>query len=454
MGEEFIIKTLADKEKVFEYLLQQFEYGEHIQKALMESSIETLADFRFAWESDADVSTWVEQIKDIKTIDTKLMRNKARLKKARHAVMKAFENKESLRGGCAETAATAHADLDEILPSHELTKLKSYFWKRYRMEYLAEDTPSDQLISRMSREIEKRCFTVYDVTKVKTLIHQITHDKKRKKIGEGLFIDDNEENWEAIATAESYLDNLLVYLLALATAGSSPIPGARQETEVFGSDQCAFVTVPLATVLKYHARAKKVAGKLPAGVRLINISKLDADERAEWVQTFRNSEKNLGSVIKEVYEKRGAHWDILTTPINQSPAMNHMDFSPNMSFGGNIFPPPPPPVQLGGNQKAWLGNRMFKRMKVKMLKQARVETDKGKGKGKGKGKQAGRKLVPGTVSMKMLDGTRLCPDFQKGSCPNGPECPKGAHKCGVVLKTGRVCGMANHSANNCRNMRR
>ena len=93
-------------------------------------------------------------------------------------------------------------------------------------------------------------------------------------------------------------------------------------------------------------------------------------------------------------------------------------------------------------------------MKVKMLKQARAETDKGKGKGKGKGKQAGRKLVPGTVSTKMLDGTKLCPEFQKGSCPNTQDCPKGAHKCGIVLKNGRVCGMANHSANNCRNMRR
>ena len=70
------------------------------------------------------------------------------------------------------------------------------------------------------------------------------------------------------------------------------------------------------------------------------------------------------------------------------------------------------------------------------------------------GLEAGRKLVPGTVSTKLLDGTRLCLDFQKGSCPNGPECPKGAHKCGIVLKNGRVCGMANHSANNCRNMRK
>ena len=88
MGEEFIIKTLANKEKVFEYLMQTFDYGDMIQKALMDSSIETLSDFRFAWEADSDVSKWVDEIPDILTKDEKLMRNKARLKKARHAVMK------------------------------------------------------------------------------------------------------------------------------------------------------------------------------------------------------------------------------------------------------------------------------------------------------------------------------------------------------------------------------
>ena len=316
-SDEFIIKTLPNKEKVFEYLLQQFNYGDVIQEALLTSSIETLTDFRFAWEGDADVSKWVDQIPDVATKDEKLMRNKARLKMARHAVRSAFENKETMRGGCAESAATAHADLDEILPSSEMAKLKTCFWRRYRMEYLAEDTPSDQLISRMSRELEKRCVAVYDVTKVKTLIHQVTHDKKRKKIADGLFVDGNEEEMEAIATADGYLDNLWVYLLALAIAGSSPIPGVRADEEIFGSDQCLYVPVPLATVLKYHSRAKRLVNRVPANMKLATISRLDADERAEWVQAFRNSEKQLGTVIKETYEKRGAHWDLLATTSSQ-----------------------------------------------------------------------------------------------------------------------------------------
>ena len=453
MADEFIIKTLPTKEKVFEYLLQQFNYGEIIQAALVASSIETLTDFRFAWENDTDVAKWVDQIPEV-TKDDKIMRNKARLKMARHAVIKAFENKETMRGGCAESAATAHADLDEILPSGEMAKLKAHFWKRYRMEYLADDTPSDQLISRMSRELEKRCVAVYDVTKVKTLIHQVTHDKKRKKIADGLFVDGSEEEMEAIATVEGYLDNLGVYLLALAIAGSSPIPGTRAEEEVFGSDQCNYVAVPLATVLKYHSRAKRLASRIPVSMRLAAISKLDADERAEWVQVFRNSEKQLGTVIKEIYEKRGAHWDLLTTTSSQPTAVTPMEFSPNTSFGGNIFPPPPPTTQQMGRQGSMFSNRALKKLRLKMLKQARMEAEKGKGKGKGKGKQKGRKLVPGTVSTKLLDGTKLCPDFQKGNCPNSADCPKGAHKCGIVLKNGRVCGMSNHNAANCRNTQR
>jgi hypothetical protein len=43
--------------------------------------------------------------------------------------------------------------------------------------------PADSLVSRCSREMSKRMLTVYNVHGVKNLMHQITSNKKRKKLG-------------------------------------------------------------------------------------------------------------------------------------------------------------------------------------------------------------------------------------------------------------------------------
>ena len=45
-----------------------------------------------------------------------------------------------------------------------------------------------------------------------------------------------------------------------------------------------------------------------------------------------------------------------------------------------------------------------------------------------------------TIKHTLKDGTKLCPDFQKGTCKKGVNCPKGKHLCGAVEKSGRVCG--------------
>ncbi|CAE7218895.1 FCPB [Symbiodinium sp. CCMP2592] len=50
----------------------------------------------------------------------------------------------------------------------------------------------------------------------------------------------------------------------------------------------------------------------------------------------------------------------------------------------------------------------------------------------------------------MKDGTKLCGDYQKGSCKHAPPCPNGAHRCAVVLRAERVCGAPNHGAAKCK----
>ena len=43
----------------------------------------------------------------------------------------------------------------------------------------------------------------------------------------------------------------------------------------------------------------------------------------------------------------------------------------------------------------------------------------------------------GSVVFSLRDGTQLCQAYQ---CRTKKNCPRGAHRCGVVLQSGRVCG--------------
>ena len=154
-----------------------------------------------------------------------------------------------------------------------------------------------------------------------------------------------------------------------------------------------------------------------------------------WVQVFRNSDKQLGAIIKDVFEKRGAHWDYMMP--SHIPNGNGSGFPPTHPG----LPPPAVPPRLTNKEK-----KQFK----KAAAAARKAT---KGKGKGKGDKAKRpRLTPGTLASSIPNGPALCPDFNAGKCASvGPACPKGAHKCSMVTKGGRVCGLTNHGAHNCRN---
>ena len=56
------------------------------------------------------------------------------------------------------------------------------------------------------------------------------------------------------------------------------------------------------------------------------------------------------------------------------------------------------------------------------------------------------------VATAMKDGTKLCPQYQRGGC-KAKLCPQGAHRCAAVLRKDMVCGAFNHGATNCTNKR-
>lgn len=47
--------------------------------------------------------------------------------------------------------------------------------------------------------------------------------------------------------------------------------------------------------------------------------------------------------------------------------------------------------------------------------------------------------------------TKLCQNFQQGTCKNKTPCAQGQHRCALVTRKERVCGAAGHGAHACRN---
>ena len=170
--------------------------------------------------------------------------------------------------------------------------------------------PADTTISRVAREMQKAHALRLQHLEVKTLQFQLTTSQKKRKLSEGLFLEDGEDDEVVTHDVDNYLDRLFTLLLAYAMAGCSGAtgaPDAAQELNL-GADTVKFVNVLMDVVYKYYFRAKRTVTGLPASQRMQWLQAKDVEERSEWVSKFRESTMSLGQVISEVYTSRDAHW--------------------------------------------------------------------------------------------------------------------------------------------------
>jgi len=156
------------------------------------------------------------------------------------------------------------------------------------------------------------------------------------------------------------------------------------------------VDIPYDLLLRYKARAEELALRVQENKRLTLVSHLDSQERAEWSARLGAQSEGLGKLIQSIMNERNALW------ISGAASVGPAGVS-----GGSGSTAESPHVQSGEN-----------------------------------------------VSFSLRDGTMLCPDFQKGKCKAGRECPKGAHRCGRILTTGRICGSYGHNAKTCSNRKK
>ena len=217
-------------------------------------------EFRFFFDAEAKVEPWLGKIQ----LGAEAQIQAARLRRAWHAVSLYYKTAEQ------DHSRVAIEDLDSLLGDTELRSAKEAFWVRYKLRFPTEVYPSDAAVSRASREMSKRLLCVTSVWKVKTLQWQLGTSSKKRKLGEGLWTEEPEDEQPGHQDWETYLDRLFTLLLAYALGGVKALdnaPSAKEE-DVLGADTTRFVFVPLDVVMRYHARARRTSASLPHASRL------------------------------------------------------------------------------------------------------------------------------------------------------------------------------------------
>ena len=379
-------KQLVTTKETFYALADQFGFDKRISDIIIDCGVTDLETFSWLFTKPDEVGPLLcDPIKDL----DKPMAQVAKVRRAWAACVAYVKSRETAR------TRSAADDLDDVLPAPELLDIKNAFFRRYRMTYPPEMLPSDRLVSRLVREVQKRSLSMKDILTVFTLFQQKTSAPKRQKVGDNLYTGlDLEENTRRARTWSDYLDALHIYCVALAMAGCAPMEPAPSAPETLGESSTDYVQVPLDLVMRYWFRCKRTVQHTLEPQRYLQLVSLDEAERAQWVARFCQGTESLGKVIDQVYKERDAHWSVVQRPVPTEPSM-------------------PPPLTLRPNASSSRSSQKF----------------------------AGE----------LRDGTVICPDFQTGSCANqsAKGCGRGEHRCGVYMRSGRVCGSRSHIGSRC-----
>ena len=387
--------TAASAAAVFTELCTRFQLEDAVKEQIIATGVSTLSEFRhFVTQSSELEGAFITPIQ-ANLANARLQL--ARLRNCWSAVCTA----ESQREGRA-SSTPLQLDEDDLLPSAQLTNIRDVFWARYKLVFPPEFTPSDRLLTKAQRALQKRSLEVMDIMRVKSISTQRMSGEKRRKVANNLWVGEGPDEIPGGELPHhwwSYLCQLRLYLLALAMAGASKIEPAPTAPESSTTNSCDYVHVPYDVVLKYLCRAESLCYRMGEGARLGRLEQLDRAERSEWAHRLANSPDTLGSIIFQVFRDRDSHWV-------------------------------PPPVTMPGSAH-----------------------DRAPAADRSRAPRGGGNSVLATA---LRDGTTLCQAWQSGRCSKqrDPRCSNGLHRCAVEFGTGRVCGSPKHIGTKCPDTRK
>ena len=100
-----------------------------------------------------------------------------------------------------------------------------------------------------------------------------------------------------VNTAEVYLDALWTCISGLARAGGEELQDMPSAAEIDWSQTYDYVQIPLDATMSYHARAKRLANRLPKDRALAILEEIDEAERTLWTERVRRP-KQAWAVIR------------------------------------------------------------------------------------------------------------------------------------------------------------
>ena len=176
-------------------LQTNFDLADVVVEALEKSQLKNLEEFRFLFDSEAEIGIWTARLKPGDQEQLQV----ARLRRTWSAVKLFYQHAEQDR------SKVQASDLETLLGDAELRDIKAAFWARYRMRFPPEMYPSDATLSRISRELSKRMLCVFSVWKVKSLQFQLVTTSKKRKLSDNLFTEELQEEEPVVQDWENYL---------------------------------------------------------------------------------------------------------------------------------------------------------------------------------------------------------------------------------------------------------
>ena len=379
---------------IFDKLAADFNFDAKLVDKFLALGLSGLHDFRYFVHSEEEIEAAF-----VTGVDG-LPNPRLQVARLRHAWTSCVAN-EKVDEVKKQKEAGREEDEDAPLPALKINNMKDQFWHRYHLCLTPEEWPSEKLISKLSKALDKRTLEVTDLWTVKSMLYQKTTTAKRRRLTDNLYLQEDEEDTtpEVGTDAASYFNRMKVYFMALAVVGAAPQPLAPTTPEALGDDSTLFVAIPWDLLMKYQLRAEKFYSTLASAGRFKHLIRLDTEERAQWTHRLgTQATSSLGCIIKEVMAEREAIWVV----------------------SQHQTAPPEPRSAPAASSNPTVADSV------------------------------GRNIVN-----QLRDGTVLCNLFQSGRCRvSGRSCDAGQHRCGHLLKAGRVCGSFQHSGNRCNNKQR
>ena len=132
----------------------------------------SVADFEYLFATAADVESIVKDVPEI-IIPLQV----SRVRQAWEGVKCVRATADLLKRKGIETD-----DMDTMLPQQQLENFGDQFWLRYHVRFPPKVEPSEYLISKCAKKLEKRLLAVDDVWSTRTLAHQSKAERKRTKL--------------------------------------------------------------------------------------------------------------------------------------------------------------------------------------------------------------------------------------------------------------------------------